>query len=139
MTKPGLLFFPSKVTAEVKRSKWCSFKMVDFLPAWILSNHAGPSSLTMVGMNYAWEINLHCFKFYSIILANLSRRMDNCIHLNRMQYKTIIILCLSMFSIDCMDVYLRYWQSYCFVFSWVPLKENTNKMEIVFSFKLLAQ
>ena len=82
--------------------------MVDFLPVWILSNHVGLSSLTMVYMKYVWEINLHCFKLYSIILANLSRRMDNCIHLNSMQYKTIIILYLSMFSIDCMDVYLRY-------------------------------
>ena len=108
MTKPGLLFFPSKVTTEVKCFKWCSFKMVDFLPVWVLSNHVGLSSLTMVDMNYVWEINLHCFKLYSIILANLSRRMDNCIHLNSMQYKTIIILYLSMFSIDCMDVYLRY-------------------------------
>ena len=46
-------------------------------------------------MNYEWEINLHYFKLYSIILANLNRRMDNIIHLNRMQYKTIIILYLS--------------------------------------------
>ena len=139
MTKPGLLFFPSKVTTEVKCFKWCSFKMVDFLPVWILSNHVGLSSLTMVYMKYVWEINLHYFKLYSIILANLSRRMDNCIHLNSMQYKTIIILYLSMFSIDCMDVYLRYWESSCFVFSWVPLKKNTNKMDIVFSFKLVTQ